>query len=271
MKVQNNISPKANDKCLSSANRWLNKHKRPLKTQNQRQIRWARRRSSQKTAEQMQQAVIDAKRTLVQTRQAGKQTAKTARQAEKTIKTVGNATKSTAKGTIKTIKKSVKTAERTAKTTVKTAQKTAKAAQQSAKTAVQTAKVATKAVIAMVKAAIAAVKWLVALIAAGGWIAVLVIVIICLIGMLVGLIFGIFFPGEDSGNGYTMPMAIVEINTEYSDKLIEIRNENAHDEVQLSGARAEWKEILAVYTVKADPIPTILPMSPQWTRAKKSC
>jgi hypothetical protein len=235
---------------------------------------------AKKAAEEAQKSVIEAKRTLGQTRQAGRQTVqavkqagKTTRQAGKTIKTTSKAAKSTAKGTIKTVKKSVKTAERTAKTTVKTAKATAKAAQKSAqaaakaaklaaqaakvaaKTAVQAAKVAVKATIAMVKAAIAAIKGLVALIAAGGWVAVLVIVIICLIGLLVGSIFGIFFSGEDSGSGYTMPMAIAEINTEYADKLTEIRNSNTHDEVSMSGTRAEWKAVLAVYAVKINSDP----------------
>jgi hypothetical protein len=47
-----------------------------------------------------------------------------------------------------------------------------------------------------------------------------------------------------------MPIAIQEINQQYADKLTEIRNSNAHDKVQMSGTRAEWKEILAVCAVK---------------------
>jgi cell wall-associated NlpC family hydrolase len=200
--------------------------------------------------------------------------AKTVEKSAKTAKSTARGFKETAKGTIKTVKKSVKTAERTAKTAVKTAKQTAKAAQKTAQTtakaakaaakaaraaskvAVQTAKAAVKAVTALVKAAIAAVKGLVALIAAGGWVAVLIILIICMIALLVGSVFGIFFSGEDSGNGYTTPMAIAEINTEYADKISEIRNGNAHDEVVMTGSRALWKEVLAVYAVKtsADPL-----------------
>jgi len=107
----------------------------------------------------------------------------------------------------------------------------------------------------MVKAVIAAIRGLVAILAAGGWVALLIIIVICLIALLVGSIFGIFFSGEDSGNGYTMPMAIQEINQDYADKLTEIRDNNAHDEVQMSGSRAEWKEILAVYAVKVNTDP----------------
>jgi hypothetical protein len=200
-------------------------------------------------------------------------TAKSVEKSAKTAKSTAKGFKKTAKGTVKTAKKSVKTAEQSAKAAVKTAKQTAKAAQKTAqasvkaakaaakaaraasKVAVQTAKAAAKAVTALVKATIAAVKGLVAAIAAGGWVAVLIILIICMIGLLVGSVFGIFFSGEDSGNGYTMPMAIAEINAEYADKISGIRNSNAHDEVVMTGSRALWKDMLAVYAVKtsADP------------------
>ena len=240
-------------------------------------------------AEQAQKAAIDAKKTvnqakqtLQQTRQAGRQAVQTAKQtvrtsrevkhsaiaSEKTIKTTSKTAKATGKGTIKTVKQSVKTAECTAKTTVKTAQQTAKAAQKNAqaaakaaklaaqvsrsaaKAAVTAAKGAVKATIAMVKAIIAAIKGLVALIAAGGWIAVVIIIVICLIGLLVGSIFGVFFSGEDSGTGITISQAVSEINTEYVDKINEIKNGNSHDDTYMSTNRPAWKEVLSVYAVK---------------------
>jgi len=235
---------------------------------------------ARKTAQEAQKIVTDAKRALQQTRQAGRQSVqtarqsvKTSRQAEKGIKQSVKTIKLAGKGTVKATQKSVKTAEHTAKVTVKTAKQTAKTAQKSAqaaakaakaaaraskaaaKAAAQTAKAAVKATIATVKAIIAATKALISAIAAGGWVAVVIILIICMIGLLVGSIFGIFFSGEDSGNGYTMPLAIAEINTEYADKISEIRSGNAHDEVSMSGSRAEWKDVLAVYAVKTNTDP----------------
>jgi hypothetical protein len=213
-----------------------------------------------------QRAVVDARRTLQQTRQVGRQTVRAAEQTGKGVKVVD-------KGVVKTVKKSIKTSERTAKVTLKTAQKTAKATQKSAKAAaksakaaaqasqaaakaaVQAAKLAAKAIAAMVKSAIAAIEGLVALIAAGGWVAVMIIIVICLIGLLLGSVFGIFFSDEDSGNGYTMPMAIAELNAEYDNELAEIKNGTSHDEVQMSGTCAEWEEILAVYAVKVNTDP----------------
>ena len=237
---------------------------------------------AKKTAEQAKKTVTDAKRTLQQTRQAGRQTVKTAKQsaksvkhAEKTIRTSAKTIKSTGKSSVKAAQKSVKTAEKTAKTAVKTAQQTAKAAAKSAqaaakaaKAAAHAAKVATKAAIAatkaairitiaLIKAAIAAIKGLVALIAAGGWVAVVIILIICLIALVVGSIFGIFFSGEDSGEpgGRTMPAVVSELTTEFYGKIEEIKNNNPHDVADVGAMSIRWDEVLAVYAVKVNTDP----------------
>ena len=193
--------------------------------------------------------------------QAMGQTAKaTGRGAKGTIKSAQRTVKTaqrTAKGTVKTSKTAIKTADHTAKAAQKTAQATAKAAKMTAhaaraaaKTAAATAKAAAKGISATIKAIIASVKALVAAIAAGGWVAILAIVIICLIGLIVGSCFGIFFSGEDSGTGQTMPTVVREINQEYEGKLDEIKNGTAHDTLEMSGSRAVWPEVLAIYAVK---------------------
>ena len=231
-----------------------------------------------------------AKSRFIKTRQQGKQTIKTtARNAEKTVKSTAQGTvktkeaaraaaqgtvkskeavKATAKGTVKTAEKGVKTAQTTSKAAIKTTEQTAKAAKTAAKTSVKTAqkaaqaakatakatahavKVAVKATLAAIKAIIAGTKALIAAIMAGGWIAVAVILIICLIGLLVGSVFGIFFSGEDSGNGMTMQTVVREINADYDSRLDEIINGTSHDVLEMSGSRAVWKEVLAVYSVK---------------------
>ncbi len=219
-----------------------------------------------------------AKSMQRQTAQTGKGSIKAVEQTEKTIKqsatSAGKKTiKTSVKGTSKTTKKTVKTAEQTAKATIKTTKQTAKAAQKTAQATVkaaqkaaQTAKVAAKAtvegvklavkaVIATVKAIIAATKALIAAIAAGGWVAVIVIIVICLIGLLLGSVFGIFFSGEDSGTGMTMQTVVQEINADYDNKLDEIKNSVSYDQLEMSGSRAVWKEVLAVYSVKVNTDP----------------
>ncbi|MSA02010.1 CHAP domain-containing protein [Lactonifactor sp. BIOML-A3] len=203
-------------------------------------------------------------RSTIKTLDRGQKGIKTVDRSRKTIKQ----TSSTAKGAVKTTSKSIKTAETTAKASIKTSQQAAKAAQQTAvataraaraaahaarAAAIATAhaiKVAAHATAAAVKAIIAATKALIAAIAAGGWIAVVVVIVICLIGMILGSCFGIFFSGEDSGTGQTMQTAVQEINTDYQDRLDEIKASHSYDVLEMSGSRAVWKEVLAVYAVK---------------------
>lgn len=215
---------------------------------------------AQKTVQNAKNAVTDAKHTLQQTRQAGR----------KSIKTL----KQSGKGTVKTVKKSIKTTERTAKAAVKTAQHTAKVTEQSAKAAAKSAKLAaqaskaaakaavaaTKAAVrataAFVKAMIAAVKGLVALIAAGGWIAVIIIIIVCLVGLLVGSVYGVFFSTEANSTGReTIYTAMERISNELNSDVEQIKSNNNYDVLDISGIKTNWRNVLAVYAVKtaADP------------------
>ena len=223
-------------------------------------------RKTRQTADKISEPVrtLRQERGAVKTLDRGKKSIKTVDRGRKTIKQAS----ATAKGTVKTASKSIKTAEKTAKASIKTTQQAAKAAQRTAqataraakatahaaraaaRAAVAAAKVAAKATIAAVKAIIAATKALIAAIAAGGWIAVLVIIVICLIGMIIGSCFGIFFSGEDSGTGQTMQTAVQEINTDYQENLDEIKTSHSYDVLEMSGSRAVWKEVLAVYAVK---------------------
>ena len=187
--------------------------------------------------------------------------------AEDTGRGAKNAIKS-AQRAVETAHQTAKTAPRTAKTVIKTADHTATAARKTAQAAAKTARTTTQAARATAKSAAAAtkttakgasaaakailssVKTLVAAIVAGGWVAILAIVILCLIGLIVASPFGIFFSGEDSGTGQTMPTVVREINLEYESKLAEIENSAAHDRLELSGSRAVWPQVLAVYAVK---------------------
>ena len=207
----------------------------------------------------------DAMRRVRRSADATQKTIKTVDRSGKTIKQTA---KSTGKAAVKTTQKNIKTAEQTARTTIKTtqaaaktAQKTAQATAKAAKTATQTARAAAKATAASIKAAvkataaavkaiIAGTKALIAAIAAGGWIAVVVIIVVCLIGLIVGSCFGIFFSGEDSGMGQTMRQAVQEINADYQSQIDTARANLTYDKLEMSGSRAVWPEVLAVYAVK---------------------
>ena len=225
----------------------------------------------EEAARQAARQNTEATRTSIRSRR--NQTIKSAERTERTIKQSARSTgkqtvKAGAKGTVKSTERAVKTAEKTSKAAIKTAEATAKATQKAAAAAAKAAQkaaeiarqtaiaaykaavAAAKAIAAAIKAIAAAMKALVAAIAAGGWIAVLVIIVICLIGMIIGSCFGIFFSGEDSGTGQTMQTAVQEINTDYQENLDEIKTSHSYDVLEMSGSRAVWKEVLAVYAVK---------------------
>lgn len=190
----------------------------------------------------------------------GKATTKTAQKSIKTASQTVKTSERTARTAIKTSRqaaKSVKTAEQTEKTTKKTAEIAAKAAKKSAqaakataKVAAQTAKAAVKVTAAAIKAAIAGAKALIAVITAGGSVAVIIVIIICLIALIVGSCFGIFFSGDDTGTGMTMSTAVSCINTEYTAKIDGIKASVSYDKLEIWSGKAAWSDVLAVYAVK---------------------
>ena len=236
------------------------------------------RRSAQ-TSTPQQKAAKDTAKKNVETQRANtrikrNQTIKTAERTEHTIKqsarSAGKQTvKAGAKGTVKSTEKAVKTAEKTSKAAIKTAEATAKATQKAAEATAKAAQkaaeiarqtaifaykaavAAAKAIAAAVKAIIAAIEKLVAAIAAGGWVAVVVVVVICLVALIVGSCFGIFFSSEDKNDGsQTMREVVVEINQDYQNQLDTIKANNPYDDLEMSGSRAVWPEVLSVYAVK---------------------
>ena len=169
-----------------------------------------------------------------------------------TIKRLGKNIKNTANTTtkaIKTSKNAAKTIEKTTKAQIKIAQKTAKAIKETAKAAAKATKVTIKALIHIIKSIIAATKALVSAIIAGGWLAVIIIIVICMIALICSSVFGIFFSNEKGVGNRTMSSVIAEINMEFNNKLTEIQNTNPHDDYEINSNKAEWKDIISVYAV----------------------
>ena len=196
-----------------------------------------------------------AERTIKQGSKTAEQSAKTMERSVKGTQKAVKTAEQSSKVAIKTAQETTRAAQKTAQATAKTMEKAVKAAQAAAKAAAEAAKVAAKAVVATVKAIIAGVKSLVAAIAAGGWVAVVVIIVIMLIALLVGSVFGIFFSSEDTGSPMTMRSVVHEINTDYQSSLDTIRSMTVHDKMEMSGTRAVWPEVLSVYAVKVNSDP----------------
>ncbi len=170
---------------------------------------------------------------------------------------------STAKRTIRAGVRSVKTASRTVKTSAKTVKVSAKAAKAVARTAVKGIKLLVKAATTAIKAVAVAVKSLIAAIAAGGWIVLLVIVVVGAILIVVNSAFGIFYSNEDTGEEGKIPMsqAVAEISGDFSayvDRQIASASAG-RDNVTVeydggidgdSDSINNWVDVLAIYAVK---------------------
>ena len=153
-------------------------------------------RTLEKPEKMVKQSVTSAGKKNIKI--AGKETAKTTQRAVKTAE-------HTAKTSIKTSRQAAKTAQKTAQTTAKASKKAAKAAKEAAKQTAQATKTAVKAVVSTVKAIIAGTKALVSAIAAGGWIAVVIVLVVVLLGSAVAM-----FGGGSDSNSYTPVSAEVE-------------------------------------------------------------
>lgn len=206
-------------------------------------------------------------RPLSEAKNAGGSTVKTVKNTASKIRTKNTSVKSikgkpqkavkNASRSMKSVKQStkgIKTAQRTAKTTQQTAKAAAKATQKTAQAAKATAKSAATGAKAAVKATIATVKGLISAIAAGGWVAVLIILLICLIAMVSGSCFGLFFSSDPTRTGTSVTQAVSTLNEEYMAHMQEIEAATPHDRQEITSndgvLSINWEDILAVFSAK---------------------
>ncbi len=150
--------------------------------------------------------------------------------------------------TVKQAGRRVKTPETA--TVKKTPLNSNHSAQSAAKRTAKATKEGTaKLVKAAEKAAVSAFKSIGALLGgSAGLVAVLLVVIVLAAGLLLSPL-GIFFSG-DAGGDVTLQQVMSELNTAFSDRITEIENANAHDDLRQDGKRPLWRDILTIYAVK---------------------
>lgn len=183
--------------------------------------------------------------TSVNTTRSGAKTV--GRVGQRTVKTAGYTTQRAAK----TIGRTAQTAQKTAAATARTTRRAVQAARATARTAAITAKAAVKTATTAAKAAVVAMKSLVAAIAAGGWVAIVIVVLICLIGLLIASPFGIFFAGDDAESGSVAPAAAVaQINGELAGHLNSLWTSGTYDRMEVQGQPPAWSDVLAVFAAK---------------------
>lgn len=197
--------------------------------------------------------------------------------AKRPIEMTGKDALNTAKGSMRKAGKTVKTAQRSSQVAVQGASKTAAAARQSAIAVARTSRAtaqlsqatarisssmarrAAHVAISVVKGVFVGMKVLLSALVAGGTVAVMTVVILCVVGLIAGSFFGIFFSNAEAGDAMTLQQVVREINQDYEDELEHIKTSVPHDVLEMSGSRAVWPEVLSVYSVKT----TTDPENPQ--------
>lgn len=185
------------------------------------------------------------------TKPAGKKTIK-GRQPAAKPKANANAAK-----TVKQGGKGIKGAQQTAAKTqnvAKKAQKITQRVQAAAKATVCGIRAAAHAVMVALKATVATAQSLAAATLAGGWVAVVIILLICLIALVMGSSYGIFFGVESTGSGISVSQAVRDLNQEYADHLKQISESVSHDRQEIASndgnLSINWQEVLAVFSAK---------------------
>lgn len=166
---------------------------------------------------------------------------------ENTNKNIKN-TRQSIKNTKPAIKNAKILAKENTKTSKRMMEQGRKFAIKTAKKTVHATKTAIKGTISTIKAIIAASKSLITALIAGGTTAFIIILLICIIGLLLTSVFGIFFANESKSR--TMTSVISQINTEVYKKAENQKLFTNADDIIVQSTYSNWKEVIAVYSVK---------------------
>ncbi len=194
-----------------------------------------------------------------ESRSDGKRTVKTARSGRAPVGKPGRQRVKSAAGVpgrpAEAADRSAGVARQTARAVSQARQRAVKAAGEARRTAAAVDRPVAKAAASALRGAVSGIRGAMAPLAAGGGAVIAVVLVLCLVAALVMSPMGILFGGEETG-GQTIADAVREINLEYGARLEEIKAGTSHHRVELSGARAPWPDVLAVYAVKttSDPV-----------------
>ena len=154
-----------------------------------------------------------------------------------------------AKKALQTGGRSTQAMRQAARAAVQARQRAVQAAGAAKRTTAAVGRPAAKAAASALRGAVSAIRTALVPLAVGGGAVIAVVLVLCLAGALLASPLGIFFSGGDS-DGLTISAAVREIDLEYDARVEELKTGVTYDEVSLSGSRAPWVEILAVYAVK---------------------
>ena len=150
---------------------------------------------------------------------------------------------------------SIQVARQMAQVTVQAQRRAVQAAGAIRETTTTVGRSAATTTASALRGAVSAIRAMMAPLAAGGGAVIAIVLVLCLVGALWLSPLGILFSGEENG-GQTISAVVREISQEYDAKVEELKTSATYDELSLSGSRAPWPEILAVYAVKTTSDPT---------------
>lgn len=150
---------------------------------------------------------------------------------------------------VKAAERSASTVRQTAHAAVQARQRAVRAAGEARRAAATVARPVARATASALRGAVSVLRAAVAPLAAGGGAVAAVVLVLCLVAALIMSPLGILFGGEETG-GQTVADAVREINQEYNAKLEELKSGETYDQLSMTGTRAPWPEVLAVYAVK---------------------
>ncbi len=151
--------------------------------------------------------------------------------------------------TAKAADRSTGAAQQAIRAAVQPRQRAMRAADEARRAAATVNRSVAKAATSALRGAVSAIRSSMAPLAAGGGAVLAVVLVLCLVAALVMSPLGVFFGGGDGG-GQTIADAVREINQEYSARLEELKSGSTYDQLSMTGTRAPWPEVLAVYAVK---------------------
>ena len=191
------------------------------------------------------------------------------------LTTAGKAGQATQQ-TTRTVQQTANTARKTAQASAKAAQAAKEASVKAGRAAVKVGQAAYKMLEAVIRAIMEGAKALATAIAAGGWVAVLVIAMITVFAVILNSAFGLFWSNETT-EGRPMSDLVRSINYDYEQEIENIvqgyEQDARYDEVQVtykgdndgdSASVNNWNDVLAVYSVltttdETDPHDVITP------------
>ena len=167
----------------------------------------------------------------------------------------------TTQQTTKAVQQTARTAQKTAQASAKAAQAAKEASVKAGRAAVKVGQAAYKILEAVIRAIAEGAKALATAIAAGGWVAVLVIAMIAVFAVILNSAFGLFWSNETT-EGRPMSDLVRSINYDYEQEIENIvqgyEQDTRYDEVQVtykgdndgdSASVNNWNDVLAVYSV----------------------